>query len=60
MAVENTNSADIGVTHNYETGRNTDAEGKVREVRIRATNLFRKENGKWKMIGHHTDILPYL
>ncbi len=36
------------------------AEGKVQEVRIRATNLFRKEDGKWKMIGHHTDTLPYL
>ncbi len=51
---------DIGVTHNYEKGRNTDAEGKAQEVHIRATNLFRKENGKWKMIGHHTDPLPYL
>jgi ketosteroid isomerase-like protein len=51
---------DIGVTHNYEKGRNTNAEGKVQEVRIRATNLFRKEDGKWKMIGHHTDTLPYL
>jgi hypothetical protein len=22
--------------------------------------VFRKENGKWKMVGHHADILPYL
>ena len=31
-----------------------------REVSIRATNLFRKEHGTWKMIGHHTDLLPFL
>jgi ketosteroid isomerase-like protein len=30
------------------------------QVSIRATNLFRKENGAWKMIGHHTDLLPFL
>jgi hypothetical protein len=29
-------------------------------VSIRATNLFRKESGAWKMIGHHTDLLPFL
>jgi ketosteroid isomerase-like protein len=51
---------DIGVTHNYEKGRNTNALGKVEEVSIRATNVFRKEDGQWKLIGHHVDILPYL
>jgi hypothetical protein len=29
-------------------------------VSIRATNLFRKEDGSWKMIGHQTDLLPFL
>jgi len=28
-------------------------------VSIRATNVFRKEGGQWKMIGHHTDLLPF-
>lgn len=51
---------DLAVTLNYEKGENTDAEGKPQKVSIRATNLFRKEDGKWKMIGHHTDLLPYL
>jgi len=50
---------DIAVVHNYERGENT-VDGKTRKVAIRATNLFRKENGTWKMIGHHTDLLPYL
>jgi len=51
---------DIAVTHNYEKGENTNARGEPQKVSIRATNVFRKEGGQWKMIGHHTDLLPYL
>ena len=51
---------ELGVVLNYEKGENTNTEGKPQQVSIRATNLFRKEDGKWKMIGHHTDLLPYL
>jgi ketosteroid isomerase-like protein len=51
---------ELAVTHNYEKGENKAADGKVETVLIRATNLFRKENGEWKMIGHHTDLLPHL
>jgi ketosteroid isomerase-like protein len=51
---------DIAVVHNYERGENTNAAGKAEKFSIRATNVFRKEYGKWKMIGHHADTLPYL
>lgn len=51
---------DIAFTHNYEKGENTNARGETQKVSIRVTNVFRKEGGKWKMIGHHTDLLPYL
>lgn len=51
---------ELGVVQNYEKGENTNVKGKPQRVLIRATNLFRKEDGKWKMIGHHTDLLPYL
>lgn len=51
---------DLAVVSNYEIGENAGTDGKPRKVVIRATNQFRKEDGKWKMIGHHTDILPYL
>jgi len=51
---------DLAVTHNYERGVNTNIGGTPVPVLIRATNLFRKENGTWKMIGHHTDKLPFL
>ena len=50
---------DIAVTHNDEIGENV-VDGKRQVVSIRATNLFRRENGKWKMIGHHTDLLSFL
>lgn len=51
---------DLAIVHNYEKGQNRDKNGKTVEVSIRATNIFRKEGGKWKMIGHHTDMLPFL
>lgn len=50
----------LAFAHCYEEGSNIDAEGQPLRVSIRATNLFRKENGEWKMVGHHTDLLPFL
>lgn len=32
-------------------------DGKPQPVSIRATTTFRKEDGQWKVIGHHTDTL---
>ena len=51
---------DLAVVSNFEMGQNLMPDGKPQEVAIRATNLFRLENGEWKMIGHHTDQLPFL
>lgn len=51
---------DLAVVSTVEVGENTNADGKTAQVSIRATNVFRKENGTWKMIGHHTDLLPFL
>ncbi len=51
---------DLAVVSNYEEGENTNTGGQPSKVSIRATNVFRKENASWKMIGHHTDLLPYL
>jgi ketosteroid isomerase-like protein len=50
----------LAVTQNYEKGTNTNVDGKPQAVSIRATNVFRKEDGQWKMIGHHTDLLEHL
>ena len=50
----------LAIVSNYEKGENLDATGKKIPVSIRATTTFRCEGGKWKMIGHHTDVLPSL
>lgn len=51
---------DLAVVNAVEQGENTNIDGTAQRVSIRATNLFRNENGTWKMIGHHTDLLPRL
>jgi ketosteroid isomerase-like protein len=51
---------DLAIVHCRESGNNLDAQGRPLQVSIRATNVFRKENGAWKMVGHHTDLLPFL
>ena len=50
--------AQIAIVHNMEKGTNI-VDGETQVVSIRATNIFRKEKGEWKMIGHHTDLLPF-
>ena len=49
----------IGIAQNYERGTSY-IDGKPVTVAIRATNVFRLEEGKWKMISHHTEIIPSL
>lgn len=50
---------ELAVVQNYEVGNNV-VDGNQSKVKIRATNLYRMENDDWKMIGHHTDLLPFL
>jgi ketosteroid isomerase-like protein len=50
----------FAVCHNWEKGQNKDQDGKTATVSIRATNIFHEEGDKWKMVGHHADLLPIL
>lgn len=50
-------NGDMATVCNIEKGKNKDNKGEMREISIRATNTFRKEGGKWKMVGHHVDLL---
>ena len=43
-----------------EVGENIGPDGQPVQVRHRATNIFRLENGQWKLIHHHTDIAEQL
>lgn len=51
---------DLAVVSNLEIGENLGPAGEPQEVSIRATNVFRREGGAWKMIGHPTDLLPFI
>lgn len=51
---------EMGYTICVEVGENTDAEGNVIKVSHRATNIFKLENGEWKLVHHHTDISTQL
>ncbi len=60
VGAQTTIAGGIAIVSNYEEGANIDPAGNPVKVSIRATNLFRREGGEWKMIGHHTDLLPFL
>ncbi len=46
---------DMGYSVCTETGQLRSAEGPMVSFNQRATNIFRREDGKWKMIHHHAD-----
>ncbi|MDB4506236.1 hypothetical protein N9087_00955 [bacterium] len=46
------------VARNYEKSENIARDRKPLQVEIRATGTFQSEDGKWKKIGHHADLLP--
>ena len=46
---------DLAFVQCFERGDNLDAQGNPLKVSIRATTIFRKENGQWKVIGHQTE-----
>ena len=50
----------MAVVSDYEMGENTNAQGQIERLKLRATNVYRAEDGQWKMVGHHTGPLPYL
>jgi ketosteroid isomerase-like protein len=49
----------LAVTHNFEIGT-SHLRGGNEPVNIRVTNVFRKEDGRWKIISHHTDLMDIL
>lgn len=51
---------DLGYTICMETGENITMQGHPVVISHRATNIFRRESGQWKMIHHHTDEAPDL
>jgi ketosteroid isomerase-like protein len=52
--------SDMAYTVCDEVGENKDSTGQSFFVNHRATNIFRLEQGEWKLVHHHTDISPQL
>ena len=52
--------SDMAYTVCDEVGENKDSTGQSFFVSHRATNIFRLEQGEWKLVHHHTDISPQL
>jgi len=48
-------TANLGYTLCVEHGEQLSARGKPIVVEHRVTNIFRREQGKWKLVHHHTD-----
>jgi len=48
---------DLDVVSDIENGENLKVQGEFQKVSIRSTNIFRKEEGQGKMIGHDVDLL---
>jgi ketosteroid isomerase-like protein len=49
-------SPTLGFVVGFERG-NVEIDGTSTPVNIRATSMYRIEDGRWAMIGHHTDPL---
>ena len=55
--VKITAGSDLATVSNMEVG-SVAIQGKKKAISLRATSIYRKEKGQWKMIGHHTDLIP--
>ena len=43
-----------------EIAKGMTADGIKVAPKFRATNIFRREDGEWKLVHHHTDLSPEL
>lgn len=50
----------LAVVHHTAKAHNKDPDGNMVEAgSMRGTNVFRREDGVWKLIAHHSDPLPF-
>ncbi len=50
-------SGDMATAAHNTIGRVRSPDGEMVSTRVRETSVFRKEDGAWRMIGHHADRL---
>ena len=51
-------NGDMAVVQTVEKGVVNNREGVGVEQVARETSVFRREDGNWKMVAHHADLLP--
>ncbi len=49
----------LAVVHHVAKTTNRDPDGNQVAFTMRGTNVFRREDGGWKLIAHHSDPLPF-
>ena len=49
---------DMAISQALTTGTIIGTDGETRQVQLRESSAFRKEDGLWKMIAHHADAVP--
>jgi ketosteroid isomerase-like protein len=49
---------DMAASQALTSGTITGTDGETRQVQLRESSAFRKEDGNWKMIAHHADAIP--
>ena len=60
MVVTVDTDGDTGYVTCVEVGNNMTIDGKTSQVKFRSTNIYRMEDGKWKLVHHHTDVAPVM
>jgi uncharacterized protein (TIGR02246 family) len=48
----------MAIAAHYTKGNVKTSDGRMVENNARETSVFRKEGGRWRMIGHHADVVP--
>jgi uncharacterized protein (TIGR02246 family) len=53
-------SGDMATATHYTIGNARNSDGALTQTKVRETSVLRKEDGAWRMIGHHADAMPDL
>jgi uncharacterized protein (TIGR02246 family) len=52
-------TGDMAMAAHITTGQVREPDGTETTNYVRETSVFRREDGQWRMIGHHADGIPY-
>jgi len=53
-------NGDLATAAHTTNGTVRQPNGETVRTAVRETSVFRKEDGQWRMIGHHADVVPAL